>query len=63
MRWRKGGFGSDSETGRRFAERLLIVVATWRRPGRPLLDFLVAAGEAKLRGIPSPSLLPAPHGG
>jgi transposase len=57
--WRKGSFGSDSETGSRFAERLLTVVATCRQQGRSLLDFLVAAGEAALRGTAAPSLLPA----
>jgi transposase len=58
--WRKGCFGSDSEAGSRFAERLLSVVASCRQQGRGLLDFLVAAGEAALRGSPSPSLLAAP---
>src|SRR5262249_56112613 len=47
--WRKGSFGSDSEAGSRFAERLLTVVATCRQQGRPLLNFLVAAGEAALQ--------------
>jgi transposase len=61
--WRKGSFGSDSEAGSRFAERLLTVVATCRQPGRSLLDFLVAAGEAALQGSPSPSLVPTPRGG
>lgn len=61
--WRKGSFGSDSEAGSRFAERLLTVVASCRQQGRRLLDFLVAAGEAALRGSPPPSLLPAPQGG
>jgi transposase len=60
--WRKGSFGSDSEAGSRFVERLLTVVATCRQQGRHLLDFLVAAGEAALRGSPLPSLLPAPRG-
>jgi transposase len=59
--WRKGSFGSDSEAGSRFAERLLTVVATCRQQGRRLLDFLVAAGEAALRGSPLLSLLPTPH--
>jgi transposase len=58
--WRKGSFGSDSAAGSRFAERLLTVVATCRQQGRPLLDFLVAAGEAAFRGHRSPSLLPIP---
>ena len=56
--WRKGSFGSDSDAGSRFAERLLTVVATCREQGRPLLDFLVAAGEAPLLGTAAPSLLP-----
>ena len=61
--WRKGSFGSDSQAGSRFAERLLTVVATCRQQGRPLLEFLVAAGEARLRGSRPPSLIPALQGG
>src|SRR5436189_6321618 len=61
--WRKGSFGSDSEAGSRFAERLLKLVPSCRQQGRPLLAFLVAAGEAAVRGSPSPSLLPARQGG
>jgi transposase len=57
--WRKGSFGSDREAGSRFAERLLTMVASCRQQGRPLLAFLVAAGEAAVRGSPPPSLLPA----
>jgi transposase len=60
--WRKGCFGSNSPGGSRFAERLLTVVATCRQQGRPLLAFLVAAGEAPLRGSPPPSLLPGAPG-
>ena len=56
--WRKGSFGSDSEAGSRFAERLLTVAAIGRQQGRPLLAFLVAAGEAALQGTAAPSLLP-----
>jgi len=56
--WRKGSFGSDSEAGSRFAERLLTVAASCRQQGRPLLAFLVAAGEAALHGSAAPSLLP-----
>jgi transposase len=44
------------------AVRLLTVAGTCRPPGRPLLDFLVAAGEAALQGTASPSLLPALQG-
>jgi transposase len=60
--WRKGSFGSDSELGSRFAERLLTVGATCRQQGRAWLDFLVAAGEAALRGTAAPSLLPTRPG-
>jgi transposase len=60
--WRKGSFGSDSQAGSRFAERLLTVVASCRQQGRPVLEFLVAAGEAALRSSPPPSLLSAPRG-
>jgi hypothetical protein len=60
--WRKGSFGSDSEAGSRFAERLLTVVASCRQQGRPLLAFLVARVEAALRGSPPPSLR-VPQGG
>ena len=56
--WRKGSFGSDSEAGRRFAERVLTVAATCRQQRRSLLEFLVAAGEAALRDSPPLSLLP-----
>jgi hypothetical protein len=35
--------------GSRFAWRLLTVLASCRQQSRPLLDFLVAAGEAALR--------------
>jgi transposase len=61
--WRKGSFGSDSETGSRFAVRLLTVVASCRQQGRPLLALSVAAGEVAVRGSPPPSLLPASQGG
>ena len=61
--WRKGSFGSDSVAGRRFAERLLTIVASCRQQGRRLLDFLVAAAEAALRGSSPPSLLRAGQGG
>ena len=59
--WRKGSFGSDSEAGSQFAQRLLTVVATCRQQGRRLLNFLVAASEAVLQGTAALSVLPAPQ--
>ena len=56
--WRKGSFGTDSENGSRFVERILTVVATLRIQKRNVLDFVTAACEARLRGQAAPSLLP-----
>jgi hypothetical protein len=56
--WREGSFGSASERGSRFVERMLTVAATCRQQGQNVLDHLVAACEAHARGEPAPSLLP-----
>jgi transposase len=58
--WRKGSFGSQSDDGSRFVERILTVAATCKQQGRGLLDFLVAATTAARLGRPPPSLLPTP---
>jgi transposase len=55
--WRKTSYGTDSERGSRFVERLLTVVATCRRRGRAVLDFLVACLRSRLDGTVAPSLL------
>jgi transposase len=52
--WRKTSYGTDSDRGSRFVERILTVVATCRQQGRGVLDFLTQA----LRGTHKPSLLP-----
>ena len=56
--WRKLSFGSGSERGSRFVERMLTVAATCRQQGRNILNYLVAACEAHARGERPPSLLP-----
>jgi transposase len=58
--WRKGCFGTDTENGSRFVERILTVVATLRMQKRNVLDYVTAACEARLRAQPAPSLLPKP---
>jgi transposase len=58
--WRKGSFGTQSDGGSRFVERLLTVAATCKQQGRGLLDFLVTAVTAARLGLPPPSLVPAP---
>ena len=56
--WRKRSFGSQSERGLRFTERILTVVTTLRQQDRNVLAYLTAACEAQHFGLPAPSLLP-----
>lgn len=56
--WRKGSFGSSSEGGCRFVERILTVVQTLRLQGRPVLTYLYEALDAHRKGLPTPKLLP-----
>jgi transposase len=56
---RKTSFGSHSEHGCRFLERVLTVHATLRQRGRSVHDFIVAACEAYMLGRRIPSLLAA----
>jgi transposase len=57
--WRKRSFGTQSERGNLFAERIMTVAHTARKQGKPLLAYLTAACEAELLGQPCPSLLAA----
>lgn len=58
--WRKGSFGTQSDAGSRFVERIMTVAATCKQQGRSLLDFLIDAATAARLGLPPPSLLPTP---
>ncbi len=55
--WRKGSFGSDSDAGLRFVERILTVTAICRQRSRPLLPFLTDAVSAHWAGQPALTLL------
>ncbi len=55
---RKTSFGTDSEAGSRFVERVLTVVATCRQQGRDVLGFLVDAVQGTRIGKAPPSLVP-----
>ena len=55
--WRKGSFGSRSEEGCRFVERLLSVRATCVQQGRNLFDFLTEAVDAAWAGRSAPLLV------
>lgn len=56
--WRKRSFGTQSQAGSRFAERIMTVVATLKQQHRNVLDYLTQACEAANWGKPVPSLLP-----
>ncbi|WP_233607593.1 MULTISPECIES: IS66 family transposase [Corallococcus] len=56
--WRKTSFGTQSEDGSRFVERILTAVMSLRKQERNVLDALTASLEAHLHGAPAPSLLP-----
>jgi len=56
--YRKLSGGTDSESGSRFVERMLSVVATCRQQDIHVLDYLTRCYQAHLDGKPAPSLLP-----
>jgi transposase len=56
--WRRRSFGTQSEAGSQFVERILTTVATLRQQRRDVLDYLTAACSAAIRKNPAPSLLP-----
>lgn len=57
--WRKNCFGSASDRGSRFVERMLTVVQSLRLQKRPVFEFLVKAVDAQRHGGQAPSILPA----
>lgn len=56
--YRKGSFGTFSEAGSRYIERIMTVVQTCKAQRRSIHQFLTQALDAHLREQPSPSLLP-----
>jgi hypothetical protein len=54
---RKNAFGSHSESGCRFAERMLTVVQTLRLQKRHVVNYLHHALAAHRSGLPAPVLL------
>jgi transposase len=57
--WRKGSFGSQSERGERFAERMMTAVRTARKQSKDVLDFMVGSITAYVDGAIAPRLLGA----
>ena len=58
--WRKLSFGTQSERGNRFIERIHTVTATCRRQGRAVWGYLREAVEAFFFGRPAPPLVTDP---
>jgi len=56
--WRRRSFGTQSEAGSQFVERILTTVTTLRQQRRDVLDYLTDACTAALRKESAPSLLP-----
>jgi transposase len=56
--WRRRSFGTQSEAGSQFVERILTAVTTLRQQRRDVLDYLTAACAAGICKESAPSLLP-----
>jgi transposase len=56
--WRKTSFGTQSERGTLYLERIMTVVSTCKMQRRNVLDFITDAIRAHLGGVAAPSLLP-----
>jgi transposase len=57
--WRKRSFGTQSDRGNLFAERLMTVAHTARKQGKDVLGFLTGCCEAHATGARAPSLFAA----
>lgn len=55
--WRKRSFGTQSERGARYVERVLTVCATCRLQRRSVIEYLREACRCHSDGIPLPSLI------
>jgi transposase len=58
--WRKTSFGTQTQKGNEFVERILTAVATCKRQNRSFYQYLTDAMTAHLRGEPAPSFLVTP---
>jgi transposase len=56
--WRRRSFGTQSEAGSQFVERILTAVTTLRQQHRDVLDYLTVACATTICQNPPPSLLP-----
>jgi transposase len=61
VQYRKTSFGTHSEDGSRFLERMLTVAATLKQQDRNVFDYMTEAGERALHGLRPRSILPGGH--
>ena len=57
--YRKTSFGTQSEEGSRFVERIFTATTSLELQGRDVLGFLTETIAAHRRGLQGPSLLPS----
>jgi transposase len=55
--WRKGSFGTQSDRGARYVERILTACATCRLQGRSVIEYLRDACHCHLHDVPVPVLI------
>jgi transposase len=58
VQWRKICFGSKSEKGERFTERILTLTRTCRKQGRNPFEYLCGLMTASFAGKPLPAIIP-----
>jgi hypothetical protein len=56
--WRRICFGTHSEEGSRFVERMMTVACTLMQQRRNVVDYVTRSVEAHMRGACAQSLLP-----
>jgi transposase len=56
--WRRKSFGTQSESGSRFVERILTAITSLRQQGRDVLGYLTTVCEAASGSARSCCLLP-----
>jgi len=56
--WRKRSYGTQSERGDRFIERIMTVMTSCRLQNRNELDYLAEAIQAYFENREAPSLIP-----
>ena len=55
--WRKSSFGTQSERGARYVERVLTAGATCQLQGRSVIEFMREACRCHAQNLPAPSLI------